>query len=116
MKMSSLVGMAVLTLGLVSMTLAADEKPKYTIKEVMKEAMKGGLCKKVATGKATEEDKAKLVEMFKAMTQNKPPKGESESWKSKTDALLTAAKGDDGKALGKAANCMACHEVHKGKK
>jgi hypothetical protein len=116
MKISSLVGMAVLTLGLVGMTLAADEKPKYTIKEVMKEAMKGGLCAKVAQGKATKEDKEKLKEMFKALTENKPPRGESESWKMKTDALVSAAKDDDGKSLKKAANCMACHEVHKGKK
>jgi hypothetical protein len=114
--MLTLVGMAVLTLGMVSLSLAADEKPKYTIKEVMKEAMKGGLCKKVATGKASKEEKDKLLEMFKALTQNKPPKGESDSWKTKTDALVSAANGDDGKALGKAANCMACHEVHKGKK
>jgi hypothetical protein len=114
--MLTLVGMAVLTLGLVSLSLAADEKPKYTIKEVMKEAMKGGLCKKVATGKASKEEKDKLLEMFTALTQNKPPKGEADSWKTKTDALVSAAKGDDGKALGKAAMCATCHEVHKGKK
>jgi hypothetical protein len=58
--------------------------------------------------------------MFTALAANKPPKGEEESWKEKTTALLTAAKdvaaGKDGAgdALGKAANCMECHKAHKG--
>ena len=38
----------------------ADE-PKYTIKQVMKEAMKGGLCAKVAKGEGSKEDKEKLL-------------------------------------------------------
>ena len=103
------------------MTRAADEdKPKYTIKQVMKTAMKGGLCKKVASGEASADEQKQLVEMFVALAANKPPKGDAESWKTKTTALVSAAKavaaGDDGgvAALGKAANCMACHKVHKG--
>ena len=99
---------------------AADEKPKYTIKEVMKTAMKGGLCKKVASGKDSDEEKKDLVAMFTALSQNKPPQGEAASWKQKTNALVVAAKaaqkGDEGagKKLGAAANCKACHDVHKG--
>jgi hypothetical protein len=105
-------------LGLV--TNAEDAKPKHTIKEVMKACMKGGLCKKVADGKASEEEKKQLVEHFEALAGNKPPKGEAADWKSKTDALVAAAKdvaaGKEGAgaALSKAANCMACHSAHKG--
>jgi surface antigen len=101
-------------------TTAEDEKPKATIKEVMKACMKGGLCKKVADGKATEEEKKKLVEQFEALAANKPPKGDEASWKEKTAALLSAAKDCEagkegaGAALGKAANCMMCHSAHKG--
>lgn len=95
---------------------AQDKKePKYKISEVMKTAMKGGLCAKVAKGDASDEEKKQLIELFTALSQNTPPKGEADSWKEKTGALLAAAKADDGKALKKAANCGACHSVHKGK-
>jgi hypothetical protein len=112
----------VIVLGWVAFGVAtnAEDKPKHTIKEVMKACMKGGLCKKVADGKATEEEKAKLVECFEALAANKPPKGEDASWKEKTAALVAAAKdcaaGKEGAgaALGKAANCMGCHSAHKG--
>jgi hypothetical protein len=100
-------------------TSAEDEKPN--IKAVMKTCMKGGLCKKVASGEATAEEKEKLVAQFTALSEAKPPKGEADSWKAKTAALLEAAKecaeGKEGagEKLGKAANCMACHSAHKGK-
>jgi hypothetical protein len=96
---------------------AADKdkkEPKYKIADVMKIAMKGGLCGKVAKGDASDEEKAKLVELFTALSQNTPPKGDADSWKEKTGALLKAAKAGDGAALKKAANCGACHKAHKG--
>jgi hypothetical protein len=98
-----------------------DKKPKYTIKEVMTKAMKGGLCKKCATGKASDDEKKELVELFTALAANTPPEGEKESWTKKTKALVEAAKGlaegdkGAGKKLGGAANCKACHSLHKGK-
>lgn len=107
---------AALALGFLGMVQAADD---VEIKDVMKIAMKGGLCKKVATGKANDAEKKKLVELFTALSKAKPPKGDAASWKAKTGALLKAAtavaKGDEkaGKALAKAANCKACHSVHK---
>ena len=118
-----LVASMVVALGWVALSLATnaeDEKPKYTIKQVMKTCMKGGLCKKVADGKATDEEKKQLVEHFTALAANTPPKGEAESWKEKTSALLAAAKDCEagkegaGAALGKAANCGMCHSAHKG--
>jgi surface antigen len=90
------------------------KEPKYKIKEVMAKAMKGGLCGKVAKGEASAEEKKELIELFTALAANKPPKGEEASWKEKTEALLKAAKADDGKALKKAANCAGCHAAHKG--
>ena len=50
-----------------------------------------------------------------------PTKGDAESWKEKTGALVDAAKaveeGKEGatKDLKKAMDCKACHTVHKGK-
>jgi hypothetical protein len=96
------------------------EKPKYTIKAVMKTCMKEGLCKKAAEGKASDDEKKSLVEHFTALSGNKPPKGSADSWKEKTNALVEAAKGvaagkeGAGAKLGAAANCMACHKEHKG--
>lgn len=99
---------------------AADDKKPAPIKEVMKTCMKGGLCKKVADGKASDEEKKKLVAMFEDLSKNKPPKGDEESWKKLTSALVDAAKAcaegkeGAGAALGKAANCAGCHKGHKG--
>jgi len=101
-----------------NVTRAADEAPKYNIKEVMKKAHKEGLLKKVLEG-ATKEDAQELLDLYTSLSQNKPPKGEAAAWKSKTDAILEAAKevvaGKEGaKAkLEKAANCGECHKEHK---
>ena len=103
-------------------TIAADdEKPKYSIKEVMKNAMKPktGLINKVMAGEASDDEKKTLHEMFVALAANEPPKGEADSWKKKTGALVRAAKAvvegdEEGLAkLKKAANCKACHSEHK---
>ena len=104
----------------VSLTGTAQEDKKVAIKDVMKTAMKGGLCAKVAKGEASADEKKQLVELFTALAANKPPKGEEASWKEKTGALVAAAKeaaeGKEGAGakLRAAANCMACHSAHKG--
>ena len=93
---------------------ADDDKPKYTISDVMKKGhTPKGLLKKVIAGNATKEEKETLIEMYVALGKNKPPKGEEESWKEKSDALLKAAKDDDVAALKTASDCSACHKVHK---
>src|SRR5262249_28178908 len=50
MKSYKFVAAAVLSLGLLGLTMGADEKPKFTIKEVMKEAHKNKLRDKVIKG------------------------------------------------------------------
>jgi hypothetical protein len=116
-----LVASIVVTFGWAMLTFSTGAQEKASIKEVMKVAMKGGLCKKVASGEATEEEKKKLAGLFAALHENKPPKGEQASWDEKTKALLDAAnavlagKSEGGAALQKAANCMGCHSEHKGK-
>ncbi len=95
------------------------DKPKYTVKIVMKEALKGPLLKKVVAGDATDEEKVQLNEMFLAMAKEEPKKGDAESWKKLTKALVVASKAavdGDAKApemLKVASNCKACHSVHK---
>jgi cytochrome c553 len=122
-----MVGTLVLGLALVTsygMTVAEDKKDekkeKVSIKEVMKTAHKGGLLDKVQKGTATAEEKKKLADLYVALHENVPPKGDKESWEKKTDALVKASKdvleGKKGAedALKKAANCAACHKEHKG--
>jgi hypothetical protein len=98
----------------------AEDKPKYTVKEVMVKAHKDPLFKTVTGGQATKEQKELLVEYYTALTLNKPTKGTAKSWKDKTDALLKDAKAVAGgdanatKALAKSGNCKACHDAHKG--
>ena len=100
---------------------ADDEaKPKHTIKEVMKAAMgKGKLVAKVSSGEASDEEKKELLDMMISLVENKPPKGDMESWHNLAGAItLAAAKvavgREDGiEALKAAANCKACHSVHK---
>jgi len=93
------------------------EKAKYTIKEVMDQAHKSGLLKKVAAGKAEKEDREKLAELYKALMLNAPPKGSAEEWTKTTEVLHKIAEEaikdpEAGKKL--KVNCGACHKKFKG--
>jgi hypothetical protein len=93
-----------------------EEKAKYTIKEVMAEAHKSGLLKKVNAGTAEKEDREKLAELYKSLVQSTPPKGDQEAWKKTTTemhklAVLAIADPEAGKKL--KVNCGACHSKFK---
>jgi hypothetical protein len=98
---------------------AAADEPKYTIKEVMKEAHKEGLLKKVGSGKASKEEKEKLLALYIALHQNKPAKGDAKDFAKQSQTIVDAAKavvegkaGSEG-ALVKAVNCKNCHSQFK---
>ncbi len=120
-RVVALAMLAALGVGFAVARAADEDKPKHTIKEVMKKAHTpdGGLLKKIVSGNGTKEDAEQLVELYTALGQNKPPKGEPGSWQEKTSALLQAAKDvvadkEGSKAgLEKAANCGNCHKEHK---
>jgi hypothetical protein len=119
---------AALIAGITGLTAqsALEEKPKNSIKDVMKKAHKGKdkesdpLCKVVVTGKGTADQKKALLGLYEDLAKNKPPKGDEASWKTKTDALVAAAKdvvaGKEGgeKKLKDAIDCMGCHKAHRG--
>jgi hypothetical protein len=98
-------------------------KPKFTIKEVMKVAIKGdsALVKKACKGTATPEELRKLVEFCKALTEGTPPRGDMESWTKRSRALYEAAVAieKDPKSpeaslrLENAVECRQCHTPHK---
>jgi hypothetical protein len=91
-----------------------EDKPKYTIKEIMKKYhADDGLRDKAVAGKATPEEKKELVEAYTVLAQNKPPMGDEKAWKERTEAIIKAAKSDDGEALKKATNCGSCHKEFK---
>ena len=112
---------AILAVGLSLASAADEQKPKHTIKQVMKKAHTpdGGLLKKIVSGEGTKADAEQLVEFYTALGQNKPPQGDPGSWQEKTGELLEAAKDvvadkEGSKArLEKAANCKNCHTAHK---
>ena len=100
---------------------AAEAKPKYTTKEVMKTLHKGqdNIAKHVSQGSGTKEEFDKLVEYYASLPLNEPPKGDKESWTAKSTALFKAAqdlKAGKPNALAgfkQAVNCKACHSVHR---
>lgn len=99
----------------VSLVLAEEAKPKYTIKEVMKFQKDEKLVDKFKKGEISKDEKQKLLDGYEAMLKHKPPKGTEEDWKKKCDAVIKAIKDDDKDAFGKATNCGDCHGAHKGK-
>lgn len=128
MRIGKYMLMAALAVGLVGASYAEDkgkEEPKGpTIKDVMKKchsAPKGEdpLCKKFLTGAATEAEIKTILACYAALPGGKPPRGEADSWKTKSTALVSAAKDLAAKKEGaadaykKAVDCKACHEAHK---
>lgn len=97
------------------------DEAKYTVKEVMKKAHNGrdSLLNKVKSGKATDDEKAKLLEIYESMPLGKAKKGDADDFKKRGEAMVAAAKaaknGDtDWKAkLTKASDCKSCHDSHK---
>ena len=100
----------------------ADEKKPAagkSIKDVMKEAFKGGLLKKVIDGSATKEEKAKTLDLLVYLADSKAPKGDAAEWKKMTQAVfVSSAKVVAGRktavdSLKSAMNCKACHDKFK---
>ena len=124
-RCAGIVGAAFIIAGGVGfvVSVAADEKPKseikYSLEDVMKQGMKGGLVAKVASGQASQEEKATLLHMVQDMSRQEPHKGDAESWKALNAELVAAAedavagKPTAGSRLKQAANCKGCHELHK---
>jgi hypothetical protein len=116
---ASAVAMVALVLVMNSSVEGGKDKEPLAIKVIMKKAHtapKGekSLLAKVTGGTADADEKKALVALYTDLAANKCPKGDAADWKERTQAILKAAKADDGKALKKAANCQGCHDEHKG--
>jgi len=106
------------TAALVTVAFAADDD--NPIKQAMvfaHKAPKGEkkLNEKIVEGTAAEADINKALELYKAMADTKPPKGEAAAFKERAAKLITAteevlAKNPDGVQHYKSAvDCKACH-------
>lgn len=97
----------------------APTEPKHTIAEVMRDVMKKGQWKKLASGEASKEDADKLVALFEDLARNQPSHGTAKSWEEKTQVIFkaaqAAAKHEEGAGdrLKKAIDCRSCHQAHK---
>lgn len=117
---------------IVSFSQADEKDPNLAaIDNVMDVAHKGDkkanvepLCKVITSGKGTHETADQLLKLYKALAAAKPPKGDEADWKTRTEALVTAAedldKGDmpSKEAISvykKALDCKGCHMAHKPK-
>jgi hypothetical protein len=118
---------AAITVGVLTFAQDSDKSeqkrtPKETVKQVMGKAMspKGEqLNKKVLSGKATNEEKLQLLDLFISLTENEAPKGDQASWQALTNSAMVAAArvavGREGAIdeLKAATNCKKCHDAHK---
>jgi hypothetical protein len=115
------VAMSALMLVLGANSAGEKAKPKYTIKQIMKAHGDEGLLEKVQEGKATAKEKKELVDLYIALHDNAPPRGDKAKWAKVTQALVDTAKdieaGKDEpaavKTLTKLVNCKNCHSEFK---
>jgi hypothetical protein len=95
-----------------------------SIKEIMKQAMKGddSLFKKVQSGNASKQDKAALLAAATELAKQDPPRGDKKGWQDKCAALVKACQAvNDGAADGlqqlkTAGDCKGCHMAYKPQK
>ena len=104
-----------------SIALAEETNP---IKDAMKFAHKAPqgekkLSDKIIDGSAPEADVKKTLDLYKAMVDTKPPKGDEAAFKQKVQKLIAATeevvekKPDAAAHYKEAVNCKACHSEHK---
>ena len=112
-----------LTAALALKGFAADEEFK-PIADAMKFAHKAPkgtpkVSDKIIDGTVSDEDLKNTLELYKAMADTKPPKGDAAAFKDKVAKLIAATenvaakKEGAGPAYKEVVNCKACHSDHK---
>jgi hypothetical protein len=100
---------------------------KHTIAQLMvmahgspsARANNNALDQKVVSGKATDEERKQLVDLYEALSKARPPKGNADDWATETAALAEAArkvvKGDAGstKRFAEVLDCKGCHAKYR---
>ena len=107
-----------------AVTAFAEDTEFKPIEDAMKFAHKAPkgtpkLNEKIVDGTISEADLKKTLELYKAMADTKPPKGDAAAFKAKVAKLIAATEDvvakKDGAAVAykEAVNCKACHSEHK---
>jgi hypothetical protein len=106
---------------------AADEKPRPGIDQIMVQVhlkpqnrgTRNNLDNKVIDGKASADEQKQLLELYQLLASTKPPKGDLDAWKKRTnemvDAVQAVIRGEAKAAerLTKARDCKACHTLNR---
>lgn len=95
-----------------------DEAP--SVSEIMKTLhKKDKLHAAVSSGKASDEQKVQLLDLYLHMADTKPSNGQTEKWAAEVQPIVHAAAkvvvGREGAAdeYKKAVNCKSCHDKFK---
>lgn len=112
---------AALALGLTAAFAADDDGPIKKAMQYAHKAPKGEkkVCEKIVEGTASDDEAKKTLDLYKAMTDAKPPKGDAAAFKAKVAKLIAATEDvvarKSGASAGykEAVNCKACHGDHK---
>lgn len=124
MRVRILIGFVAVALMSVGAAFAVNNNllaPKHSVKEVMKLAhdKANGLLGKIQGGKATDEEKKQLLDLYIDMVEGEPKKGDPGEWKMAAGAaMMSAAKvvlGREGavEELAKTSDCKSCHSKFK---
>jgi hypothetical protein len=101
----------------------ADDDSRSVIIAAMRRVFSGQdppLIVRAAAGDANEVEKKRLLSVLTGLARTQADRGDPDSWKTKTAALLAAAqdladgKEGAGDRLRAASNCRACHQIHRG--
>jgi hypothetical protein len=132
------VGPLFAVLGLIALSVtgragggAGPVEPEVSINEIMVAAhvrdidgkgnrsSKRNLDTRVLSGRATEQEKTRLLELYRQLATTIPPKGSPGEWRRRTAALVEATEGviagRDGarRRLAEAVDCKTCHEKYR---
>jgi hypothetical protein len=100
---------------------ADDDNPIKLAMKFAHKAPKGEkkVSDRIIDGTASEEEAKKTLELYKAVGDTKPPKGDAAAFKEKMGKLVVATEDIVAKKEGaaaeykSAANCKACHTDHR---
>jgi len=93
---------------------AQKDGKEWTVKEIMVKAhgKNDPLRTKVMSGKASNDEKKQLIDLYTALAASKAPKGDEKDWKERTKKVVELVKSGDAADL-KKIDCKGCHGAFK---
>jgi len=92
---------------------AQKDVKEMSVKEIMVKAHgKDALRNKVMNGKASNDEKKQLIDLYTALAAVKAPRGDENDWKERTKKVVELVKTGDPADL-KKVDCKGCHGAFK---